>query len=61
MSGPAPAVARQELEEERAELVGRISARSDDYEATAALSRVNEALAELGWDDPFNWQHRRKP
>ena len=52
---------RQELERARADLVGRISARSDDFEATAELSRVNKALAELGRVDPFSWRHRRKP
>jgi hypothetical protein len=57
----APAGDRQDLEEARAELVRRISARSDDFEATAALGRVNKALAELGWVDPFSWKHRRKP
>ena len=52
---------RHELEKARADLVRRISARSDDFEATAALSAVNRALAALGWDDPYNWKHRRKP
>ncbi len=52
---------RSELEKARAELVRRIFARSDDFEATAALSLVNKALAELGWDDPYSWKHRRKP
>lgn len=54
-------VERQELEKARTELVGRISARSDDFEATAALSLVNKALAELGWDNPYSWKRRRKP
>jgi hypothetical protein len=52
---------RPELEKARAELVRRISGRSDDFEATAALSLVNKALAARGWDDPYNWKHRRKP
>jgi hypothetical protein len=52
---------REELEKSRAELVRRISARSDDFEATAALTLVNKALAELGWDNPYSWKHRRKP
>jgi len=56
-----PVVERQELEKARTELVGRISARSDDFEATAALSLVNKALAELGWDNPYSWKRRRKP
>jgi sirohydrochlorin ferrochelatase len=52
---------RSQLEKARAELVRRLSGRSDDFEATAALTVVNKALAGLGWDDPYNWKHRRKP
>ena len=52
---------RHELEKARSDLVRRISARSDDFEATAALSAVNRALAVLGWDDSYSWKHRRKP
>ncbi|MGH9106509.1 MAG: hypothetical protein ACRDZX_11880 [Acidimicrobiales bacterium] len=52
---------RAQLERARAELVTRIRQRSDDYEATAALSLVNRALATLGWPDPYSWKHRRKP
>jgi hypothetical protein len=55
------AVGRDNLERARAELVRRIYQRSDDYEATAALSLVNKALAAVGWEDPYNWKHRRKP
>jgi hypothetical protein len=42
-------------------LVRRIFAHSDDFEATGALSHVNKALAELGWEAPYSWKHRRKP
>lgn len=52
---------RPELERARDELVKRIHERSDDYEATGALGLVNKALATVGWDDPYNWKHRRKP
>jgi hypothetical protein len=54
-------VGRDELERARMELVRRISLRSDDYEATAALSLVNRALAIAGWENPYDWRHRRKP
>ena len=52
---------RTALEDARTRLVQRIYLRSDDYEATAALSLVNKALAALGWEDAYNWKHRRKP
>lgn len=52
---------REALQEARGKLVQRIYLRSDDYEATAALSLVNKALASLGWEDPYIWKHRRKP
>lgn len=55
------ALGAQALEDARMELVRRIHQRSDDYQATAALSLVNKALAALGWEDPYNWKHRRKP
>ncbi len=52
---------RPALEAARTALVQRIYLHSDDYEATAALRLVNKALAALGWEDPYNWKHRRKP
>ena len=52
---------RAALHEAREELVARIYHRSDDYAATAALTLVNKALAEVGWVDPYSWKHRRKP
>ena len=52
---------REALEGARAELLSRIYERSDDYQATAALTLVNKALAAVGWPDPYNWKHRRKP
>jgi len=54
-------VGRDGLERARMELVRRIFLRSDDYEATAALSLVNRALAIVGWENPYDWRHRRKP
>jgi len=52
---------RASLDQARSELVQRVHERSDDFAATAALSLVNKALATVGWVDPFNWKHRRKP
>jgi uncharacterized protein len=52
---------RAALEEARDELVLRLRRSSDDYSATSALNLANRALAEVGWPDPFNWKHRRKP
>jgi hypothetical protein len=52
---------RDALEHARADLVARIHLRSDDYVATGALNLVNRALAVVGWVDPYNWKHRRKP
>jgi hypothetical protein len=52
---------RQGLEQAQKGLVQRILERSDDFEATAALSLVNRALAAVGWSDPYSWKHRRKP
>jgi hypothetical protein len=50
-----------QLERAREVLVRRIYQRSDDYDATAALSLLNKALAAVGWQDPYSWKHRRKP
>jgi hypothetical protein len=61
LAAPADAANRDALEKTRAELVRRIRERSDDFEATAALAAVNRELAELGWANPFSWEHRRKP
>jgi hypothetical protein len=52
---------RERLERARQVLVRRIYERSDDHEATAALTLVNKALAVIGWHDPYSWKHRRKP
>lgn len=57
----AGAADRPSLERAQQDLVRRIRQRSDDYEATEALGLVNRALAELGWEDPYSWKHRRKP
>lgn len=54
-------VSAEDLSQARDELVSRIFARSDDFQATAALQLVNRALAEVGWADPFSWKHRKKP
>jgi hypothetical protein len=45
----------------RADLLGRIQQRSDDYAATGGLTLVNKALAVVGWVDPSSWKHRRRP
>jgi hypothetical protein len=52
---------RAGLERAQAELVRLVHRRSDDYQATAALSLVNKALATVGWPNPYSWKHRRKP
>jgi hypothetical protein len=52
---------REALERAQNDLVQRIHLRSDDFQATAALSLVNKALAAVGWTDPYSWKHRRKP
>jgi len=52
---------RDGLERLRAELVERLHLRPDDYEASAALREVNQALAKSGWRFDFDWRHRRKP
>jgi ApbE superfamily uncharacterized protein (UPF0280 family) len=52
---------RAGLERAQFALVQRVHERSDDFEATAALSLVNKALATVGWVDPASWKHRRKP
>jgi hypothetical protein len=52
---------RDGLERARADLLSRIYQRSDDYGATSALTLVNKALAAVGWSDPSNWKHRRRP
>jgi hypothetical protein len=52
---------RPALERAQRDLVQRIHERSDDFQATAALTLVNKALAAVGWTDPYSWKHRRKP
>jgi hypothetical protein len=52
---------RAGLERAQFALVQRVHERSDDFEATAALSLINKALAAVGWVDPASWKHRRKP
>ena len=52
---------RKALEQAQQDLVQRIHERSDDFQATAALTLVNKALAAVGWTDPYSWKHRRKP
>jgi hypothetical protein len=59
--GELSGMGRESLLRARAELLARLYQRSDDYEATAALSLVNRALASLGWENPYDWRHRRKP
>jgi hypothetical protein len=52
---------RDALEQAQKDLVQRIHERSDDFQATAALTLVNKALAAVGWPGPYSWKHRRKP
>jgi len=56
---------RAALEEARNRYALRLHGRSDDWEATAALTLLNRALAVLGTQDPFDWKERwsrrRKP
>lgn len=52
---------RKGLEQAQTDLVRRLHERSDDFQATAALSLINKALAAVGWTDPYSWKHRRKP
>lgn len=52
---------RNDLETARQQLLARIYAHSDDFQATAALQLVNKALAKVGWHDQYSWKHRRKP
>jgi len=52
---------REALERMRGELVERLHWRAGDSEATAALTLVNRALAQLGWENPYDWRRRRKP
>jgi hypothetical protein len=39
-------------------LVRRLRLHADDYDATAGLTVVNAALAEIGWPAPFIWEPR---
>jgi hypothetical protein len=56
---------RSALEEAQRHYAIRLHNRSDDWEATAALTLLNRALARVGWDDEFDWKKRwaqhRKP
>jgi hypothetical protein len=51
---------RSTLEQARSELIGRIRLRSDDYEATAGLTLLNSALAEVGWPAAITWERRNR-
>jgi hypothetical protein len=50
---------RPPLEHARDDLVRRLRLHSDDYDATAGLTVVNAALAEIGWPAPFIWEARK--
>jgi hypothetical protein len=56
---------RAALEEARDRCAERLHRRSDDWEATAALSLLNRALVAYGWSDADDWKvrwsQRRKP
>jgi hypothetical protein len=47
------------LEEARGVLVGRIQARSDDYEATAGLTLLNAAIAAAGPKAEVTWKPKK--
>ena len=46
------------LEQARDLLVGRIQAKSDDYQATAGLTLLNAAIAAAGPKAPVTWKPR---
>lgn len=57
---------RQALERARNQVASRLRAVSDDWEATAALTLLNRALASMPRPDPLDWRVRwsqrfRKP
>jgi hypothetical protein len=52
---------RPALEEARNVYARHLHGRSDDWNATGALSLLNRALTDSGWVDPFDWKGRRKP
>lgn len=56
---------RSALESARNHLASVLHNRTDDWEATAALTLLNRALAQYGWSDPYDWKVRwrqgRKP
>lgn len=57
---------RRVLEAARDAAVARVHARSDDFEATAALQMLNGVLSRVPIDDPLDWRVRwsqrfRKP
>ena len=47
------------LEQARNLLVGRIQARSDDYEATAGLTLLNAAIATAGPKAEVTWKPKK--
>ncbi|MHB1534019.1 MAG: hypothetical protein ACYC1D_05290 [Acidimicrobiales bacterium] len=53
------------LEAARDRYARHLHGRSDDWEATAALTLLNRAVASVGKRDPFDWKERwgrhRKP
>jgi hypothetical protein len=56
---------RSVLEEARDQVAARLHHRSDDWEATGALTLLNRALAQAPRVDPLDWRERwarhRKP
>jgi hypothetical protein len=56
---------RAALEAARNRMAARLHGRADDYQATAALTLLNRALARYGWYEKYNWKVRyakhRKP
>jgi len=52
---------RDVLEATRDRYARRLHGHSDDWEATAALTVLNRALAAFGWVDHYGWKGRRRP
>lgn len=52
---------RGAIEQARDRYARRLHGHSEDWDATAALTVLNRALAAFGWIDHYGWKGRRKP
>ena len=52
---------RGAIEQARDRYARRLHGASEDWDATAALTVLNRALAAFGWTDHYGWKGRRKP